>query len=104
MITLEHVNKVRDEVSRCQDPDGREVGTSMRTTVNIPPDALELARQRARERDLTLGEAIAELVRKGAEGDHKPSDFWKGVKFLPKRPGQPKVTSEQVYELLEETY
>lgn len=75
----------------------------MRTTVNIPADALELARQRAREHDLTLGEAIGELVRKGAEVDRTPSDFWEGVKFLPKRPGQPKVTSEFVYELLEET-
>ena len=74
----------------------------MRTTVNIPSDALELARQRARERDLTLGEAIAELVRKGAEEDHAPSDFWEGVKFLPKRPGQPKVTSDLVYALLDE--
>lgn len=76
----------------------------MRTTVNIPSDALELARQRAKQRDLTLGEAIGELVRKGAEDDWAPSDFWTGVKFLPKRPGQPKVTSELVYELLEETY
>jgi hypothetical protein len=75
----------------------------MRTTINIPSDALELARQHARERDLTLGEAIAELVRKGAEEEHEPSDFWKGVKFLPKRPGQPKVMSELVYQLLEET-
>lgn len=76
----------------------------MRTTINIPPDALELARQRAKERNVSLGEAIGELVRKGAEEDRKPSDFWKGVKFLPKRPGQPKVTSELVYDLLEETY
>ncbi len=76
----------------------------MRTTVNIPTDALELARQRAKDRDLTLGEAIGELVRRGAEEDHEPSDFWEGVKFLPKRPGQPKVTSELVYQLLEETY
>ena len=75
----------------------------MRTTINIPADALELARQRTRERDLTLGEAIAELVRKGAGEDHEPSDFWEGVKFLPERPGQPKVTSDLVYTLLEET-
>jgi len=52
---------------------------------------------------LTLGEAIAELARRGAEEDHEPSDFWKDVKFLPKRPGQPKVTSDLVYTLLEET-
>jgi hypothetical protein len=75
----------------------------MRTTVNIPADALELARQRARERNLSLGEAIAELVRRGAEVDHQPSDFWKDVKFLPKRPGEPKVTSDLVYSLIEET-
>lgn len=74
----------------------------MRITINTPRDALELARKRARERDFTLGEAIAELVRKGAEEDHEPSEFWKGVKFLPKRPGQPKVTSDLVYSLLEE--
>jgi hypothetical protein len=80
------------------------VGGSMPTTVNIPSDALELARDHAREHDLTLGEAIGELVRKGAEEYSEPSDFWKGVKFLPKRPGEPRVTSELVYKLLEESY
>jgi hypothetical protein len=79
-------------------------GGSIRTTVNIPSDALELAREHAREHDLTLGEAIGELVRKGADDHNEPSDFWKGVKFLPKRPGEPKVTSELVYKLLEESH
>ena len=76
----------------------------MRTTVNIPEDALEIVRQHARDNELTLGEAIGELVRLGVEEeDDAPSDFWKGVKFLPKRPGEPKLTSELVYKLLEET-
>ncbi len=76
----------------------------MRTTLNIPEDALALAHERARERHLSLGDAIGELVRKGADTHEEPSDFWAGMKFLPRRPGQPKVTLEDVNRIRDEEW
>lgn len=37
----------------------------MRTTVNLPDDVYEAARSVARDKDISLGEAIADLVRQG---------------------------------------
>jgi hypothetical protein len=37
----------------------------MRTTVNLPEDVYEAARSVARVKDISLGEAIADLVRQG---------------------------------------
>jgi hypothetical protein len=37
----------------------------MRTTVNLPGDVYRIAREVAHVRDISLGDAIAELVRQG---------------------------------------
>lgn len=74
----------------------------MRTTLTIPDDVLLAARQRAEARGITIGEAIGELARRGLEAECEPSDFWKGVKLLPKRPGRPRVTLELVNKLRDE--
>jgi hypothetical protein len=37
----------------------------MRTTLNLPDDVYELARSVAHSKNLSLGDALAELVRKG---------------------------------------
>lgn len=37
----------------------------MRTTINLPDDIYEVARSIATAKNLSLGEALAELVRKG---------------------------------------
>lgn len=79
----------------------------MRTTLTIPDDVLAAARQRAEETGQTIGEALADLARLGLEhieADQAPSEFWKGVKLLPRRPGQPKVTLELVNQLRDEEY
>lgn len=37
----------------------------MRTTLNIPDDVYEIARSVAAQREVSLGDAVAELVRRG---------------------------------------
>lgn len=79
----------------------------MRTTLTIPDDVLSSARQRAEDTGQTIGEALADLARLGLEqieASQEPSDFWKGVKLLPRRPGQQKVTLELVNKLRDEEY
>ena len=80
----------------------------MRTTLTIPDDVLLAARQRAVERGITIGDALGELARLGldqivTEEEEDDDDFWKGVKFLPRRPGEPKLTTELVNKLLDES-
>ena len=60
----------------------------MRTSVNIQLDALELARQHAKERDLTLGKAIGELERKGAARGTHPERLLEGCHGPAKAPGR----------------
>jgi hypothetical protein len=45
----------------------------MRTTVNIAEDALLAARHVAQRERISLGDAISELVRRGATGGDLPS-------------------------------
>jgi len=73
----------------------------------IPDDVLAAARQRAEEYGITIGAALGELARRGleqvtAEENKDDDDFWKGVKFLPRRPGEPKVTLDLVNKLRDE--
>ena len=39
----------------------------MRTTLTLSDDAIDLARRLARHKRMSLGEAVSELVRRGAE-------------------------------------
>jgi len=80
-------------------------GTDMRTTLTIPDDVLLAARQRAEARGITIGEALGELARRGLdfELEECQDGFWKGVKFFPRRPGEPKVTTELVNKLRDES-
>ena len=77
---------------------------AMRTTLTIPDDVLAAARQRAEAHGQTLGDALADLARKGLESelDSESSDFWKRVKFFPHRPDDPPVTLELVNRLRDE--
>ncbi len=76
----------------------------MRTTLKIPDDVLLAARQRAEARSITIGDALAELARRGLEIELEESqdDFWKGVKLFPHRPDDPPVTLELVNRLRDE--
>jgi hypothetical protein len=78
----------------------------MRITLTIPDDVLAAARQRAEATGQTIGEALGDLARRGLEielSEEEDNDFWKGVKFLPARPGELKVTTELVNKLLDES-
>lgn len=77
----------------------------MRTTLTIPDDVLLAARQRAEAQGITVGDALAELARRGLEIELEESqdDFWKGVKFFPHRPGGPKITVELINKLRDES-
>jgi hypothetical protein len=85
---------------------GRILEVTMRTTLTIPDDVMAAARQRAEATGQTIGEALGELARRGLQtelAEEQESDFWRGVKFLPARPGEPEVTTDLVNELLEES-
>jgi hypothetical protein len=43
----------------------------MRTTLNIPDDVYDVVRSFAEARRVPLGEAVAELVRKGLRPEHR---------------------------------
>jgi hypothetical protein len=65
----------------------------MRTTVNLPRDVYEAARSVAQVEQISLGEAIAELVRRGLRPNlsvHAESGF----PTFPVRPGAEPITLE----------
>ena len=75
----------------------------MRTTINIDDDVLETARSLAEQSGCTLGKAVSELARKGANGDTMPlfdpnSD--RPRFYVP--PGAPIITDEDVKRALED--
>jgi hypothetical protein len=75
----------------------------MRTTVNIADETYQLASLLAKAKNISLGEAIDELVRK-AQNPKTPSRLTKspnGFPLLPKR-GGPAVTTKLVKELEED--
>jgi hypothetical protein len=59
----------------------------MRIALTLSDDAHQIARLYAKERNLTLGEAIGELVRKGAERDSQSSHFLEGCQTPAPTPG-----------------
>ena len=73
----------------------------MRTTLAIADDALELARQLARRRRLSLGQAVSELVRRGARQPLLTAER-NGLAIVDLPADTPAVTAAAVDELLEE--
>ena len=75
----------------------------MRTTITIDDDVLEAARSLAEQNGCTLGKAVSELARKGANSDPMPlfdpnSDFPRF--YVP--PGTPTFGLEDVKRALED--
>lgn len=72
----------------------------MRTTLNLDERAAVAARARARARNITLGEAVSELVLAGLESD-APTGVRgaNGLLLLPSAPGHV-ITHEMVAEAL----
>ena len=73
----------------------------MRTTVDIDEDVLQVAKELAREADLSLGRALSELARKSLHKEAAPALVRNGVPLLSIQPGARPVTSQIVAELLE---
>ena len=73
----------------------------MRTTLDIDDDVLQAAKELAQVRRKTAGQVLSELARKALE----PSETVRvrnGVPLLPRRPGAPVMTVEEVETLLDD--
>ena len=73
----------------------------MRTTLTIDDEAASLALTYARARDLKLGQAVSELIRRGSEAPlpiRRKGQTW--VFELP--PETPRVSARLVHKLLDE--
>jgi hypothetical protein len=73
----------------------------MRTTLTVADDALDLARKLARRKRVSLGEAVSELVRAGAQLP-VPTTERQGLTVVRLPAGSARVTVAAVDELLEE--
>jgi len=74
----------------------------MRTTLNLEDSAFATAQAYARARAIKLGQAVSELIRRGSSGNvamKQVNGLW--VFDLP--PDAPKVTAQQVKQLLDES-
>ena len=72
-----------------------------RTTLNIEVDAIRVAKVHAKRHDLTLGQAVSHLVRRGAE---RPivTDERNGFAVVRLPKGSPTVTAASIDRFLEE--
>jgi hypothetical protein len=72
-----------------------------RTTLHLEDDAIKVAKAHAQRHRLTLGQAVSELVRKGAE---RPlvTEERSGLRVLRLSRRSPKVTAARVDQLRED--
>jgi hypothetical protein len=73
----------------------------MRTTLALSDDAHELARKLARRKRVSLGEAVSELVRRGAQLP-VPTAERHGLTVVRLPKGSSRVTAAAIEDLLEE--
>jgi hypothetical protein len=73
----------------------------MRTTLSIEDDAFEKAQAYAHARALKLGQAVSELIRRGAS-ENLPIKLKNGVWVFDLPAGTPKVTARQVKDLMDD--
>ena len=73
----------------------------MRTTLTLSDDALELARQLAHRKRVTLGRAVSELVRRGAQLA-VPTMERQGLTVVRLPKGSARVTAAAVEDLLDD--
>lgn len=66
----------------------------MRTTLDIDDQLLGIARLRAREKGISIGAAVSEIMRKGLEVPMRRSK--RGFPIFDLPPGGPVITSEMV--------
>jgi hypothetical protein len=73
----------------------------MRTTLSLEDDAIEMARRHARRHGISLGKAISDLVKKGAQRPLLTLER-NGFKVARLPEGSLPVRSDQVEKLLED--
>jgi hypothetical protein len=73
----------------------------MRTTLTLDDEAFSKAQAYAQARDLKLGQAVSELIRRGT-ADKLPLKKKNGAWVFQLPPGTPKVTSRQVKDMMED--
>jgi hypothetical protein len=75
----------------------------MRTTLDIDPDVLAIAKDIAAANGSTTGKVVSDLARKGIEAPRRRRPpVRNGVPLLPNRAGAGRVTSRHVAELLDD--
>jgi len=70
----------------------------MRTTLSIDDEILELVRQYAEDRSMTVGDAVTELIRK-AFRTPTPTKIVDGLRVFDVPPDSPPITTERIKEL-----
>jgi hypothetical protein len=73
----------------------------MRTTLALADDAIDLARRLARRKRVSLGEAVSELVRRGAQLP-VPTTERQGLTLVRLPKGSSPVTAAAIEDLLDE--
>jgi hypothetical protein len=74
---------------------------NMRTTLDLDEDLLQVAKQLARQRAMTIGQVISELARNGLEPKRPPS-VRNGVPLFTPKPGAKKPNLDLVNKLRDE--
>lgn len=75
----------------------------MRTTLEIDDNLMQVAKELAGVRGLTIGQVISALARKGLESPPASGAIRNGVPLLPRRTaGAPRPTMKRVNELRDE--
>lgn len=69
--------------------------------MDLDVDVLRVAKDLARERDISLGRVLSDLARRGLKPPNEAVRVRNGVPILPRKPGAKPVTSEIVKDLLE---
>lgn len=72
----------------------------MRTTINLDDDVVRVAKDYAAVKNLSLGAAVCDLVRKGIEA-LPPIRMRNGIAVLNLPAGSPVITSERVRDVLD---
>jgi hypothetical protein len=75
----------------------------MRTTLNLDDDVAKVAKAYAADRNLSLGAAVSDLVRKGVEAP-LPVRLFNGLYVADLPPDSPVVTAEHVKQLMDEEF
>jgi hypothetical protein len=73
----------------------------MRTTLTLDDEAFSKAQAYAQARDLKLGQAVSELIRRGT-ADKLPLKRKNGAWVFELPPDTPKVTSRQVKDMMDD--